>query len=128
MPNYIWSLVILIAVLVGQIFAIDGLYARMPLVDIPLHILGGLGIGLLIVALINSKVIKIKSEKVSVIFVVLLAGVVWESIEVYYNITGYAPGTKMYYIDTTKDLVNDIIGSVLAILFTRNNGKHLSEN
>jgi hypothetical protein len=118
--TYLWSLAILSIVLVGQILAIDGLYAKMPLVDIPLHILGGIGIGLFIAAMIGSGALKFKSKKRGIIAGVILAGIAWESIEVYYNITGYVPGTKMYYLDTAKDLIDDIIGGLAAIWFTRN--------
>ena len=117
---YIWSLLILSIVLVGQIFAINGLNVSMPLINILLHVFGGLGIGLFIFALINSKVLKFKSKHLAIVVIVIIVGVIWELIEVYYNVSGDIPGTKLYYINTSKDIINDIIGGLLAVWFLRN--------
>jgi hypothetical protein len=51
---------------------------------------------------------------------VLVIGIIWETIEAYYNISGYIPGTRLYYFNSAKDFLNDIIGGGIAIWFVRN--------
>jgi len=118
--TYVWSLIILCIVLIGQIFAIDGLYISIPLIDVPLHVLGSIGIGLFISALITSSALRLKSRRLGIMIGVLVIGIIWETMEAYYNISGYMPGTKLYYFNVTRDLLNDIIGGGIAIWFVRN--------
>ncbi len=120
MLTYISALVILAIVLVGQIYGIHGLYYRMPLYDIPMHILGGLGIGLFAAAFIRSRSYVAKFPRISVMLWVVAAGIVWEMIEIYLNINGYAFGTHAYYVDTIKDFIDDLIGGGLAIVLALN--------
>ncbi len=90
------------------------------MIDIPLHLLGGMGISFFIMAFLDSRTF-IKNNNTFIIVGSIFVGIVWELFEIYYNITGYDVGTKMYYIDTAKDLVNDTLGAVIALWFIRSN-------
>ena len=117
MRYYFISLVILVAVLIGQIAGLHGIYISETLYLMVMHLAGGFGIGLFIMSLVREK--PFGRQKMVIIMVVgaLIAGLLWEAIEVYYNISGYHLWTHMYYIDTARDLANDIIGGALATLF-----------
>src|SRR3989344_1178730 len=82
--------------------------------DEMMHILGGMGLAFFLYWL---NVTFIKSQKISfsvIIFFTFLLGLSWEVWETYYDIAGAPVGTNAYYIDTIKDLFNDIIGAIIA--------------
>lgn len=110
MPTYIAALVILAVVLLGQIQNVAGLHVNSPLFDVVMHILGGVGIGLLVLALADSDAIRPRNKSRAIILGALIAGLVWEIIEAYYNINGHKLWSDAYYLDTAKDLVSDLIG------------------
>jgi hypothetical protein len=82
--------------------------------DIFMHILGGLGIGLSIAAFLEMHTPGIADKRRIVMYGVILAGVLWELFEAHYNIAGAPVGTKAYYIDTAKDLIDDALGGFIA--------------
>ncbi len=110
MLTYAFALIILTAVLYGHIFGLHGWYMQIPAYDIGLHILGGIGIGLFLTAIVRMNIPKIRYPRIIIIIGVLIFGLVWEGFEIYFNIAGYHLWTRMYYIDTVKDLCDDIIG------------------
>ncbi|MFA6601735.1 MAG: hypothetical protein WCT02_02645 [Candidatus Paceibacterota bacterium] len=116
MAKYLGALFVLILVLVGQIFGIGGLYFQLSFLDIILHILGGLGIGLLASALYDSGLGRSFGRRRFIFLVVLAAGLVWEGLEVNYDIARYSLWTTPYYLDTLKDLLDDIIGGALVVI------------
>jgi len=121
MLTYLSALLILAAVLIGQTIGIHGLWIREPLFHIVMHIAGGIGIGLFICALINSGILKPANKRRAVIVGAFIAGLIWEFVEVRYNITGYKVWTAPYFLDTVKDLINDLVGGTLvAWLYYRN--------
>jgi len=107
------ALLVLALTLAGHIIGMKFLYAAFPIYDIPMHIIGGIGIALFVSALINSKVIKVKNKKRAIIIIVFMVGIVWELFEIRYDIAGYPLWTKAYYLDTLKDLLDDVIGASL---------------
>ena len=124
MKLYIYALVVLLATLGAHLMGINGLYFRYPFYDIFMHILGGIGIGLFITAFVKSNFSTYVSAlhiRRNIVMGVLLVGIVWELFEMYYNIAGAPIGTKAYYIDTVKDLWDDVIGGTLVawIVFRR---------
>ncbi|MEA2715067.1 MAG: hypothetical protein QOG91_95 [Candidatus Parcubacteria bacterium] len=113
MPTYLAALIILAIVLVAQVQSVHGMYASSPFFDIVMHVLGGIGIGLFMLALIDSGVIRPRNKSRAIIAGALAAGIVWEIIEAYFDINGYKLWTSAYFLDTAKDLVNDLIGGTL---------------
>lgn len=93
--------------------------------DIVAHILGGLGIGLFVTASLQTfwPSFLVKNRWLKIALIVLLVGLAWEAFEVYFNIAGYPFGTKPYYIDTVKDLIDDVIGGFISIYITRIKGE-----
>lgn len=81
--------------------------------DIMMHILGGVGIGLFVAAIINLHGQSIKNKRKFIIFSVIIVGFVWELFEIYYDLNGYPLWSKLYYLDTIKDLIDDTIGASL---------------
>jgi hypothetical protein len=111
--RYFISLLVLILVLILHVKGIHGLYHKIPLYDVYMHILGGIGIALFVSALINSRILRPKSVFWGVVLGTLAIGFFWEFFEIYYNIAKYPLWTKLYYLDTLKDLVDDVVGGML---------------
>jgi hypothetical protein len=119
MKTYLGAFLVLLAVAVanyvGQVYDVA---LKVPFYDVYLHLAGGLGIGLMLSALHRSF---FPSHTTStngrwlIVFSVLCVGLVWELFEAYFNIAGAPVGTKAYYIDTIKDLCDDIIGGGLGV-------------
>jgi len=120
MKIYIAAYIVLALVLVGEILGIKaGYFVVYPFYDMPMHILGGLGIGLFVGAFVAVRSAGFKSPVKVVLVGVLVAGLLWELFEIYYNIAGYPLWTKAYYLDTAKDLIDDMIGGSVAALILK---------
>ncbi|MEI6042043.1 MAG: hypothetical protein WCQ00_00545 [bacterium] len=94
-------------------------YWLFPWFDIPMHILGGIMVGLFVqtgIEHFNNR--KINKNRVLLVFLGAIAvGVFWECVEWYFRITdGLGPLSR---IDTIKDVIDDIIGGALSIWFWR---------
>jgi hypothetical protein len=118
MKTYALAIAVLLLTLAAHMVGINGFYWTIPAYDVFMHILGGIGIGLFLTAFMKSNFsseesIFVKRRKVLV--GVLLVGVVWELFEMYFNIAGAPLGTKAYFIDTGKDLLDDLIGGAVAV-------------
>lgn len=112
MKTYISALVVLGIVLFAHISGLDGLYYQIDSYDIFMHILGGVGIGLFSAALLRSYRYGAFFSRKNIVLMVIVVGIVWELFEIYFKLTGHPLWTKLYYIDTVKDLVDDTIGGV----------------
>jgi hypothetical protein len=110
MKTYISAFVILTIVLFAHISGLDGLYYQIDSYDIFMHILGGVGIGLFATALLRSYRSGMCFSRRNIIFGVILVGIVWELFEIHFKLTGHPLWTKLYYIDTVKDMMDDTIG------------------
>jgi hypothetical protein len=120
MKIYIYALVAVAIMGIGNYLGNEYLlYFVFPPYDIFMHIIGGTGIGLAIIAVSRSLEFNIHRSIRIVVFLVFLVGLVWELFEAYYNIAGAPVGTKAYYIDTIKDLFDDIVGGTCAFLIAR---------
>ncbi len=119
MKIYIWAFAVLVVVLIGQLVGMEGLYFKMPLFDIPMHILGGVGIALFVSAFAIGRDGRIKHKITFVVIGLLMAGLVWELFEIIYDIAGYPLWTGLYYSDTIQDIINDLIGGMI-VVFTLN--------
>ena len=124
MPTYIFGLIVLVATLCAHLLGLNGYYVEYGWYDIFMHILGGLGIGISLAAFIKQNTHRIIHKRRAIIIGALIAGIIWELFEVIYNIAGYPVGTKLYFLDTLKDLVDDCIGGAFASwLFIKNEPK-----
>ena len=89
--------------------------------DIPMHILGGLWVALTALWIfcyygrVNS-IINYKSKTFLTVFItILVIGISWEIFELLGKITFLNdPG---YWADTTKDMINDFIGGIVAYFY-----------
>ncbi len=116
MKIYLSALIVLIVVLVAHVIGMQGLYMTFVPYDVFMHILGGIGVGLFMAALANSFVPKSHHKRIIIVIGTLIFGIVWELFEVRYNLSGYVAWTKPYYMDTVKDLIDDVVGGVLVSL------------
>jgi hypothetical protein len=98
---------------VTHIIGIRGMYVAFPPYDIFMHILGGIGIGLAVSAAVKLHGDKIVHKRWVIIIGVLLIGIIWEFFEAYYDITGSPLWSTPYYVDTVKDLIDDMIGGAI---------------
>lgn len=116
------TLIILIVLLFMHIYGMaDNLYIKIWYYDIIMHILGGISIAMAILCI--NRIIRMKlidDNMWQIILFTFLAGIVWEIFEAYFGITGSRLWTYAYYLDTTKDLVNDVVGSTVVFLTFRN--------
>jgi hypothetical protein len=83
-------------------------------VDIPMHILGGVMAGFY--SALALRVFGYKEKVVLILIGVVIVGIAWELLELYFKVDTL---NFRYWIDTTKDLVNDTIGGIIAIYIWR---------
>lgn len=91
------------------------LYQHIGYYDIFMHLLGGFGIGMAVAAAVELHGGTLRHKVWFILASVLLAGVLWELFEAYYDIAGAPVGTHAYWIDTIKDLIDDVLGGVIAV-------------
>ena len=123
MRTYYYALLVLCLVLITDIIGIRGMYVIFPPYDIFMHILGGIGIGLAICAAVRLHGEKIIHKRRVTIIGVLIVGIIWEIFEMYYDITSAPLWTVPYYIDTVKDLIDDVIGGGIVTYLCQKNLK-----
>lgn len=115
MKAYLYALAAVAATFIAhEAGLLSGFYLAFPPYDIFMHMLGGLGIGLFAFALMNSFIPARFHRRWLIILAVFIGGLAWEIMEAHYDIAGYKLWTTPYFIDTTKDLIDDIIGGVVA--------------
>lgn len=119
MKRYIMPILIIAAVLYGQFSSVHTALIMSPTYHLVMHILGGLGIGLLARALVSRSPIGKRKKMALIILAAFAAGLLWEIIEVYFNVTGRILWSDAYFMDTTKDLLNDMIGGMIVAAIER---------
>lgn len=113
MITYILALIVLIVVLGTHLLGLTGLYITIFWYDIMMHILGGVGIALFLLAWVQLHGQGIVNKRRFIIIGTIVAGLIWELFEMYYELNGYPLWSKMYYLDTIKDLIDDTLGAVV---------------
>ena len=83
--------------------------------DIPMHILGGMGVGSFVYSVLTYKGIKVSYTKMIVAFLVI--AFVWEVYEYITDKNIYE--TTSDYLDTVKDTIDGLIGVTIAYFFIR---------
>lgn len=94
-----------------------GLYWITGWFDSVSHIIGGFGIFFVL-----AYVFSLASKNPSLVVVIvstLVIGIIWELFELKYGITSIS--SSKYILDTSSDLIFDIIGGVLGFLIVKNN-------
>jgi cellobiose-specific phosphotransferase system component IIC len=95
------------------------LYTIITWYDDPLHFISGLGIGLAFYWVFNEFNIfgGLHGRHVwAIVGFVLAAATAWECFEAFYNLAGYPVGSVAYFVDTAKDIINGIVGSIAALV------------
>ena len=87
------------------------LYHELPWLDIPMHILGGLGVSFLVHAVYSYKESKTVSLKY-ILYIYCIIAVAWELYEYIRGAMTYSRGL-MDYLDTVKDFIGGGIGVVI---------------
>jgi hypothetical protein len=86
------------------------LYWTYKWVDIPMHILGGTMAGLF--TLVALRYLRLKETLLYTLIGVIIVGVAWEILELYFRVDTLS---FKYWVDTTKDLIDDTIGGLISI-------------
>lgn len=105
-------LFILITLLFLHVYGMENhLYLKYWFYDLLTHFLGGVSIAV-------SAFYILKRTK-HIIAIAIIAGVIWEIFEVYYDITGWPIESTRYILDTFIDIVMDTLGAVVAWFFVK---------
>lgn len=117
MKPIITSILYLILLLCLSVFVFDPthLYYEIWWLDIPMHILGGLGVASLTVAIASYK--KYTISLLQVLLVYLSVAVVWELYELVHEI--YSHLAWGGWSDTVSDVLNGGIGATCAYFFLK---------
>lgn len=120
--TYIPTLIVLAALSIFHKIASEGhWYVRFPGFDIFMHILGGVGLALstywILVTFFSNYFRAGHPMFWTLMGFTVLLGIGWEAMEAFYNIAGAPVGTYAYYLDSSKDLVNDTLGAIIAAYF-----------
>jgi hypothetical protein len=101
------------------------LYWRFPLIDIPMHMLGGISVAfsILLSGDFGIRLPKIYLQFSSVLAMVFIVGLLWEAFEVWAGVPLFQP---YFYLDSVKDLIMDVLGG--AIGYTVGNRLHELEH
>lgn len=97
-----------------------GWYVSFSYYDILMHLLGGVAVGLLVFTVATSLGYVGRKRFAIVIIGVVAFGIGWELFEIIFDMTSFPIGTNMYFVDTTKDMINDIIGGIIAFNIIKN--------
>jgi hypothetical protein len=120
--TYIPAIVTLLALAGLHKLASNGhWYIRYPGFDILMHILGGIGLALslywFLVTFFSRRFKAGKPLFWTLVGYTFLLGVAWEIMEAAFDIAGAPLWTHAYYLDTSKDLTNDVLGAIIAAYF-----------
>lgn len=115
MTTYLLALGFAIVLLGAHMVGLDGLYVSVPVYDIFMHILGGAGVALLLVGIAHSWRPDLSHRGRFIIAGVVVVGLLWEVFEAAFGLTGYPVGSRLYWIDTVKDLIDDAIGAAMIV-------------
>jgi hypothetical protein len=118
--TYIPALIVTVALAAFHFIATAGQwYVRYAGFDIFMHILGGAAIALAIYWMIRTFLPSFQISFWKIVGLTLLAGIAWEAFEALNNIAGAPVGTLAYYVDTLKDICDDVLGSIIVAVFLK---------
>lgn len=112
----VFSLFLILAV--NQVAEFFQIYSGYHWFDNPMHFLGGFAVGLFGIGIIRALYSKEGYEKSPQLLItvlgVLFVGVLWEIIEMYYEVSILYGGD--FFADTSKDLLMDTLGGILSYI------------
>lgn len=85
-----------------------GWYRKAIFYDVPMHVLGGLGLGFFFMALLRTR------RPSVVLAAVFGAGLLWEIFEAVIGSAGAPFASKLYVLDTVKDFAANVFGAYAA--------------
>jgi uncharacterized membrane protein YjdF len=117
-PFFAASVILLVLVLINDLAFRLYLYSAYAWLDIPLHFLGGFGVGIATIGLLrmvwgDKKYIN-SPRLLYTVVLTLFVGIAWELVEVYYNVSVAFGGD--FWFDTCKDLLMDTLGGILSYI------------
>lgn len=117
MKQIISSLVYLVLLFCLSTFVFDPthLYYEIPLLDVPMHFLGGFGVASLALSIAAYKKYPLKLSQVFVAY--LFVAVAWELYEFIVDMVRVAPWNG--WSDTLSDIVNGGVGAWVAYFFLK---------
>jgi uncharacterized membrane protein YjdF len=94
------------------------LYQAYPLIDVPMHFLGGFSIGLASMGLLRmfyrSERFVRSPQFLYIMIMTISVGLVWEYVEYHYGVSVAFGGN--FWFDTIKDLLMDTLGGILSYI------------
>lgn len=118
MISYIFALAILTIVLIANALGPEATGISINYFDSVLHLLGGIGLGFFFLGLTRVGSLRGWHTTAGISLIVFACGVAWEVFELYFSIAGYTPWTTLYYLDTAKDMLLDVVGAALVAHIT----------
>lgn len=100
-------------------------YSSIWYLDMPMHFLGGVWLGLIFIWFFRLKEIDIKII-LEIIFCVLFVGILWEYFEYIVNI--YTTQNNFNILDTTSDILFDLSGGLFSIFYFLRYIMYIKEN
>jgi hypothetical protein len=112
MKQIVGSLIYLAALLSLSVFVFDPthLYYELPWLDIPMHVMGGIGTASLFIAINLYRKKKIKLAHLMLFYMVV--AISWELYELANDIMNLSPWNG--WTDTVSDIINGALGSLFA--------------
>jgi hypothetical protein len=87
--------------------------------DDPLHFMSGLSLGFTFYWILSEfKAFHNvpKRHLWAIVGLTLVCAVFWECYEAAYDLAGYPVGSLAYVVDTAKDIINGVVGSIAALI------------
>lgn len=118
---YIPAIIFLtIAFILHTLGGVYHLYTIITWYDDPLHFISGLGLGFSFYWILTEFWNGLPGKNIwAIVGLVLIAATVWEYFEAFYDLAGYPVGSVAYCVDTIKDIINGIVGSIAALIIIR---------
>ncbi|MDR3558393.1 MAG: hypothetical protein P4L61_02575 [Candidatus Pacebacteria bacterium] len=118
---YIPAIILLtIALLLHTLGDMFYIYTIVTWYDDPLHFISGLGLGFSFYWLLTMFWKGSKGKDIwAIVALVLVAATAWECFEAFFDMAGYPVGSVAYCVDTAKDIINGVLGSVAALIIIR---------
>ncbi len=115
MPVYVGLAIAIIVIVLHALASEFGWYWIFRWFDNPMHVLGGIFAGYLGILFQTMRTMDVKKRPSLwvALSAALTVGIAWEILEYSYGLAGLDP---IHRFDTLKDLVNDMMGGVIALL------------
>ncbi len=117
-PFFAATVCLFLLLFLNQVATSLYLYAEYPLIDVPMHFLGGFSVGLASTGLLRmfyrSERFVRSPQFLYIMIMTISVGVLWEYVEYYYDVSVAFGGN--FWFDTIKDLLMDTLGGILSYI------------